>query len=120
MMNVSFLNQCKKAALGVMAICVLMFANPVMAADITLDAAKSQGLVGERLDGYLDVVGNETPQLRALVQSTNQARREAYMAIAQKTNQPLSVVQKLAAKKAYEKTPAGYYVQGQNGQWRKR
>ena len=41
-------------------------------------AARAAGQVGEQPDGYLGIVGDPTPQLRALVNNINIQRKAAY------------------------------------------
>lgn len=98
-----------------MALCALISFN-VWALDI--DNAKSSGLVGETTTGYLAPVSSSpTPEVRALVQDINSKRKQQYIDIANKRGIPLSAVEKLAAKKAYEKTAPGHYVKNANGAW---
>lgn len=98
---------------------MLAAAAPSLAFALSLDQAKSQGLVGERADGYLGIVGASTPDVVAVVKATNNARRAEYERIAGQTGQARTVVEQLAAKKAYEMTPRGHYVQDNTGGWRK-
>lgn len=46
--------------------------------DPAYQAARSAGQVGEKPDGYLGIVGAETPDLRALVNNINIQRKAAY------------------------------------------
>ncbi len=46
--------------------------------DPAYQAARSSGQVGEKPDGYLGIVGAETPALRALVNNINIQRKAAY------------------------------------------
>ncbi|WP_456384999.1 YdbL family protein [Desulfolithobacter sp.] len=92
-------------------------AGPVAALD--LQSAKDQGLVGETPSGYLEVVGTATPEIVKLVQTINQKRRSRYLQIARKNGTDLAVVEKLAGKKAIEKTRPGNYIKV-NGKWRKK
>jgi uncharacterized protein len=46
--------------------------------DPAYQAARQQGLVGEQPDGYLGIVGTETPALRALVNNINIQRKKQY------------------------------------------
>jgi hypothetical protein len=46
--------------------------------DPAYQAARSAGQVGEKPDGYLGIVGEETPVLRALVNNINIQRKAAY------------------------------------------
>lgn len=90
--------------------------TPLSAFALSLDQAKSQGLVGETPSGYLAAVqaGGEA---EPLVVDINQKRKTEYGKIAGKNGTPVSVVEALAGKKAIELTPSGQYVQSDSGQW---
>jgi len=46
--------------------------------DPAYEAARAAGQVGEQPDGYLGIVGDATPELRALVNNINIKRKAAY------------------------------------------
>lgn len=92
---------------------------PGLAFALSLDEAKSQGLVGETPSGYIAAV-KPSAEVNAVVNSINSQRRAVYQGIAKQNGQPLNVVETLAAKQAYEKTPAGQYVQGADGRWKRK
>jgi uncharacterized protein YdbL (DUF1318 family) len=83
---------------------------------LDLDAAKSQGLVGEQTDGYLGVV-KATSAAVELAADINQKRRAAYERIAKQNGITLEQVARLAGQKAIDKTEAGQYVKTPGGQW---
>jgi uncharacterized protein len=88
---------------------------------LTLDEAKSRGLVGERVDGYLGiVVANPTAEVQALVTSTNDGRRNVYLELAQRNNITVEAVGIVSAEKLREKALRGEYVQSVSGQWQKK
>ena len=90
----------------------------VFAAD--LQQAKSEGLVGEQLNGYLGVVSAEaSSDVRTLVSDINAKRKAKYESIASQNSTSLETVELLAGKKAIEKTRAGNYVQTATG-WKKK
>ena len=90
----------------------------VFAAD--LQQAKSEGLVGEQLNGYLGVVSAEaSSDVRILVSDINAKRKAKYESIASQNSTSLETVELLAGKKAIEKTRAGNYVQTATG-WKKK
>lgn len=94
----------------------LGFAAPAFAID--LDSAKAQGLVGERLTGYVGAVASPTPEVRTLIDDVNLRRRASYQEIAARTpGATLNAVEKLAAEKLISKTPSGQYVEKSPGQW---
>jgi uncharacterized protein len=82
-----------------------------------IDDAKQQGLIGERPDGYVGIVNTATPEVDQLVRSINRKRRAEYDRIAVETSQSRTIVEQLAAKKAYEMTPAGQYLMRGDGTW---
>lgn len=95
----------------------MLFASAAFALD--LNSAKAQGLVGEKRDGYLGAVtGNAEAQ--ALADAINAKRKQEYQSIAAQNGQPLNVVEKLAASKAYEMTPKGQYLMDAGGAWVKK
>lgn len=95
----------------------LLIALPVFALD--LDSARDQGLVGERLDGYVGVV-KDAPGVSALVAEINAKRKAEYQKISAKNGQPVDVVAKLAAPKIVAKLKPGHYYQGPDGGWKKK
>lgn len=92
---------------------------PLAAFAMTLDQAKSQGLLGEQPDGFLGVV-KATPDAVALAQEVNQKRRDAYLSIARKNGISLEQVAALAGQKAIERTAKGEYIKTPEGQWVKK
>jgi uncharacterized protein YdbL (DUF1318 family) len=93
-----------------------LFSSVVFA--IGLDEAKQKGLVGEKDNGYLGVVlANQDAQ--DLIDDINAKRKAVYIELAEKNGITLQQVEKLAAKKAYDKTNSGHYL-WMNGQWAKK
>ena len=100
---------------AVMALAIGMGAQTSWSAD--LHQAKAAGQIGEQPNGYLGIVGNAPPDVRALVDNINRQRRAAYQNIAQKRGTSLPAVEALAGKQAIEKTPPGQYIRTPSGQW---
>lgn len=83
-----------------------------------LQQAKSAGWVGEQVDGYIGLVrGDAPPEVRQLVNSINDQRRQHYRRIAGEQGIEVKQVELLAAEKAIEKTPPGQHVQNTSGSW---
>jgi uncharacterized protein YdbL (DUF1318 family) len=97
----------------------LALALAAPAPGLDLDGAKKAGLIGEKPDGYVGVVGQPTPHVQALVEEVNAKRRAAYGKIAQQNGAPLADVAALAGKKLIEGAPAGAYVYI-DGKWVRR
>jgi uncharacterized protein YdbL (DUF1318 family) len=99
----------------------LVLATPVPAAALGLDAAKSQGLVGEKADGYLGIVGaNPSAEVKALANSVNTQRRAKYEEIARKNGTAVDAVAALAGQKLVDRAPAGQWVTDAAGNWRRK
>jgi uncharacterized protein YdbL (DUF1318 family) len=86
---------------------------------LSLDEAKSKGMVGETPSGYLAAI-TSTPEVSALLKDINGKRKAMYQDIAKKNGTQLNAVEQLAGKKAIEKTPAGQFVQDGSGKWVKK
>jgi uncharacterized protein YdbL (DUF1318 family) len=86
---------------------------------ISLQDAKSQGLVGEQPNGYLGIVQND-PQANSVAKEVNAKRKNHYEKIARKNDITVNEVAKLAAKKAMKATKNGQYIKDSNGKWVKK
>ena len=92
-----------------------------MALAITLDEAKSQGLVGEKVDGYVAaVIANPNAEIQALITSTNDGRRKVYADLAERNGITIEAVGIVSAEKLREKAARGEYVQSTSGQWERK
>ncbi len=83
---------------------------------ITLDEARTQGRVGETLNGYLVALKNDA-ETQKLVLDINHARRASYQQLADSNHLPVDEVAKMAGQKLVERARPGEYVQGINGKW---
>jgi uncharacterized protein YdbL (DUF1318 family) len=104
-----------RTRIGVLIAAVLAVGLPAAALD--LDAAKARGLLGERPDGYVEVVdAGASPDVRALAQDVNAKRRVAYEKVARQNGAPVADVAKIAGKKLIDNAPSGAYVK-LDGKW---
>jgi uncharacterized protein len=86
-----------------------------------LEDAKAQGLVGERIDGYVGVVDSGAPgSVKSMVNQVNAEREAKYAEIAQKQGAPVAAVAQIAGTKLIERAPRGEYVMGADGNWRQK
>ncbi|EBY0153612.1 DUF1318 domain-containing protein [Salmonella enterica subsp. enterica serovar Agama] len=83
---------------------------------LTLDEARTQGRVGETLNGYLVALKNDA-ETQKLVLDINHARRASYQLLADSNHLPVDEVAKMAGQKLVERARPGEYVQGINGKW---
>ena len=84
-----------------------------------LDDARAAGLLGERPDGYVDVVTpNPTPDIVQLKDNINAQRRKIYQQLAGEKGVPAEEVAALAAEKTIsQKLKPGMYYMDSSGQW---
>ncbi len=94
----------------------LFATGPAGAQSLSLQQAQADGLVGERLDGYVGVVQG-APGVAQLVDQVNLQRRQLYRDIARKNNIPLNNVERLAAEKAISRAASGEFIQDAGGNW---
>lgn len=83
-------------------------------------AARSSGQVGEKMDGYLGIVGSETVELRRIVNDINIKRRAVYSERAQATNATLEEYALTAGCQAILATKPGEKYQAPDGSWQTR
>lgn len=83
---------------------------------LTLNEARTQGRVGETLNGYLVALKNDA-ETQKLVLDINHARRASYQQLADSNHLPVDEVAKMAGQKLVERARPGDYVQGINGKW---
>lgn len=95
----------------------MLFAAPAFALD--LQQARSQGLVGETLTGYVAAV-KSGGEVDALVADVNAQRRAEYNRIATQNGQTADVVGKLASEQIINGLPSGAYYKGADGGWKQR
>ncbi len=83
-----------------------------------LRQAKTEGWIGEKLDGYLGFVRPGAPKdVQKLVTSINQQRKAEYEKIAKNRGVPAADVARLAAGKVIKSAASGHYVQNNKGEW---
>lgn len=106
------------AKLALVAFALFMSISIAHAA-LNIDAAKQDGLVGERPDGLIGAVSGSA-EVEALVSSVNAQRMAKYNAIAQKNGTPVNQVQAVAGQSLIAKTPPGQYIMNSAGGWQKK
>ena len=94
---------------------------PLPSWGLTLEEAKTQGVVGEQPNGYLGVVQpGASAEVQALVNDVNQKRRHMYEDIARRNSTKLEAVEMLAGKTAIDNTRPGNFIRSSSGQWVKK
>ncbi len=111
----------KASAIGLAFALVAALTSFATAADLDLDAAKSQGLVGERTDGYVGTVSEPASgPVQAVVDAVNAKRRAVYEEIARKNGTTAEAVAMLAGVKLIERAAVGEWVTNADGTWRRK
>jgi uncharacterized protein YdbL (DUF1318 family) len=103
-----------------LALTALAFTATMALAGLSVEAAKKQGLVGERTDGMLGIVSAPTPELTQLVDTTNAQRLDKYKEIAKKRGTDLNHVEAYAGKKLISLAAPGEFVMNPAGGWQKK
>ena len=98
-----------------------LIAGPALAQrDPAYDAARASGQIGEKMDGYLGVVGQPTPELRRLVNDINIKRRAVYAEKARSANATMEEYALTAGCIAIARTAPGEKYQAPDGSWKTR
>jgi uncharacterized protein YdbL (DUF1318 family) len=96
----------------------LLLSLPAFA--LSLDAAKSQGLVGETPQGYIAAVStNADSSVKQLVDSINTQRKAAYQESATKAGVATDIIAKRMAQRLYQRAESGEYLLQPDGRWTK-
>ena len=105
----------------VMTAAALLLSASIAFAALSLDAAKSQGLVGEQPDGLLGVVAaSASPEVTLLVRDINAERAKKYQDIAARNGTPVEQVQAVAGQKLINATPPGQFIKNAAGGWQQK
>ena len=110
--NLGFIMKIVKTVLFVVSALILV--SPVHA--LNLGEAKTQKLVGEVDNGYLEAVGSASDAVTKLIKDINAKRRAHYEKMANQNNVPLSEIQKLAGQRSIAKTAKGLMIKVK-GKW---
>jgi len=98
---------------------ILCLAAVAPAFAMSVEEAKTKGLVGEKANGYLGVVNSSSQEAQSLTNEVNKKRRQAYEDIAARNRTQLDAVEALAGEKAIQNTKPGHFVEGPGGWTRK-
>ncbi|HET9628853.1 MAG TPA: YdbL family protein [Novosphingobium sp.] len=106
----------RKLILPVLA--VALVAAPALAQrDPAYAAARASGHVGEKMDGYLGIVGPATGELKAMVDDLNIKRRAVYAQQAQAQHATVEEYALTAGCLAIARTVPGEKYQAPDGSW---
>jgi uncharacterized protein YdbL (DUF1318 family) len=95
---------------------LISFSSPSFA--LSMDEAKSKGLIGETSLGYLSSVkASPSSAVAALVTSINQQRKMAFTSKAVKAGVSVDVISKRVAQRLFAKAAKGNYLRNPAGKW---
>ncbi len=109
-----------KMIAGMVAISMIAGAAYAQGRDPAYQAARTNGQIGEKTDGYLGVIGTQTDSIRALTKKINILRKQVYTKTA--VSQGISVEKAafLGGCKNIVRTVTGEKYQAPNGSWQNR
>lgn len=108
------------AALGLAAAGLALSVPATAQRDPGYQAARDAGQIGEKMDGYLGIVGSGDAALRAMVDDLNIKRRANYASRAQSQNATLEEYAFTQGCILIARTAAGEMYQAPDGSWQKR
>ena len=114
MKQIALVGALSAIALGALAAPVNAQRDPAYA------AARSSGQVGEKMDGYLGIVGDATPELQRLVSDINIKRRAVYAEQARENGVTLAEYALSTGCQLILKTVPGEMYQAPDGSWQTR
>lgn len=89
--------------------------------DPQIETARAEGVIGERIDGYLGVVGAADAEIIRKVQDINNRRRALYEQTAQETGTTVQQVARIAGEKQLaERVRPGEFYMDESGSWKRR
>lgn len=110
-----------KALVGGLLIAGLTVPGPALAQrDPAYDAARKAGQVGEKMDGYLGVVGSQSAAIQAMVSDLNIKRRANYAERAQAQRATLQEYAFTQGCVLISRTVPGEKYQAPDGSWQTR
>lgn len=86
-----------------------------------IETARSSGAIGERIDGYLGVVGSADAETVRKVQDINNRRRALYEKTAAETGTTVQQVARIAGEKQLaERVKPGEFYMDESGSWKQK
>ena len=113
-------SRARRATWGVV-VALLLAIAPAGAGAQSLDQLRSEGVVGERYDGFAVVRSASAPSgVHAFVAEVNDKRRRIYEESAAQEKVPVGQVGRVYAKELYERLPPGAWFLDEAGKWMKK
>ncbi len=103
---------------------VLAFGGMAMAqggGDPQIESARANGVIGERIDGYLGVVGAADAEITRKVQDINNRRRALYEQTARETSSTVQQVARVAGERQLaERVRPGEFYMDETATWKRK
>lgn len=119
-MRTNTTNFAKAGLLGLTALSLAMPTAAMAQRDPAYAAARANGAIGEKMDGYLGVVGNQDASIRKLVADLNIKRRANYTQRAQSQNATIEEYAFTQGCVLINRTQPGEKYQAPGGNWQTR
>lgn len=110
----------KSASFAALAAIAVLAAPALAQRDPAYDAARASGQIGEKVDGYLGIVGTETTELRRIVNDINIKRKAVYAERAQANSATIEEYALTIGCQQILKTVPGEKYQAPDGSWQTR
>ena len=117
------MNRFRQIATAALAGMAVLVSTPAFAQrDPAYQAARSAGQIGEKMDGYLGVVGNQGGELQRVVTDLNIKRRDNYTRNALTASPPVTLEEYALAQGCFliARTVPGEKYQAPDGSWQTR
>lgn len=109
-----------KVFMGLTAASVIAGAAYAQGRDPAYQAARDNGNVGEKTDGYLGIVGNQSPAIQAMVSKNKALRRQVYTRTAKAQGISVERAAFFGGCKNIQRTAPGEKYQAPDGSWKTR
>lgn len=109
-----------KAFLGLTAMSIIAGAAYSQGRDPAYQSARDNGVVGEKTDGYLGMVGNQSPAIKNMVNKNFLLRKQVYTKTAKAQGISVERAAFFGGCKNIQRTVAGEKYQAPDGSWKTR
>ncbi len=109
-----------KIITGIVGLSVLAGAAYAQGRDPAYQSARDSGAVGEKTDGYLGAVGNQSPAINSLVRKNYLLRKQVYTKTAQAQGISVERAAFFGGCKNIQRTVPGEKYQAPDGSWKTR
>jgi uncharacterized protein YdbL (DUF1318 family) len=103
------------------AFALFLFTPAASASDPQIETARAEGVIGERIDGYLGIVSSADAEIVRKVQDINNRRRALYEQTSRETGATVQQVARIAGEKQLaDRVRPGEFYMDESGVWQRR